>query len=336
MNKIITAILLFAGLLIINSCSPSKKFTTEDNESVIDFELPKFNNSIRVLLSESVSSLSLKFNTSIVILENDNKINIQAGKLIDITSENKKLKINANNNQYTCSNLEIQSSERNQLLDYRHRNYYGNFFIKYYEGRILLINILELDNYLKGVIPSEMPLGNGHNYNEALKAFTICARTYALSKLNNKNNFDVYSDVRDQVYRGNLRENDLTDKIIDETRDMILTYKNKPAIIYYSSTCGGRTEDAQNVFSEKHIPYLISQIDGEPANCSISPRFIWEVSFSKQEILEKLVDANLIKNKNVSLIDLRIINRFPSGRINELQIIYSENGDRETNFYLWK
>ena len=65
---------------------------------------------------------------------------------------------------------------------------------------------------------------------------------------------------------------------------MILTYKNKPAVIYYVPTCGGTTEEAKNVFSEEQIPYLISTKDGDPANCAISPRFNWEEKFLNQNL----------------------------------------------------
>ncbi len=101
---------------------------------------------------------------------------------------------------------------------------------------------------------------------------------------------------------------------------MILTYDDKPTVIYYSSTCGGKTENVKNVFSDEHIPYLISVKDGEPSNCSISPRYKWQERFTKEQFINRLLDADLIKDKNVSLTDIKIKSRFPSGRINELQI----------------
>ncbi len=326
MNKIITAIFLIAVSIYINSCSPSKRFSNKENENVIDAEQMQIKNAISVLLADKINSTSLNFTTSIAIFDGNKKANINAGKLIKIENKNDRLSIKWNDNLYDCTYAEIISTDRNKLLNYGNKNYRGSFLLFCNHGDIQLINTLTLDDYLKSVVPSEMPIGNGHNYNEALKAFTICARTYAISKLNKNSNYDIYSDVRDQVYSGAKRENDLTNSIVDETQNMILTYQNRPAVIYYSSTCGGMTEDVQNVFSDEHIPYLVSIKDGEPANCSISPRFNWEEKISKQRFISSLFDAKLINDKTSTLINIQIKSRFASGRIDELQITYSEQG----------
>ena len=313
-------------ILFISSCSPSKKFTNENGKDIIEVKLPTIKNEIRVLLAEKNTSLTLYQKTTAILFTDEHKIRINPNESILIKNENNKLKIRINDKVLECSKTEIVCADKNNSLNYDNRNYTGILQLASDENNIQVINILALDDYLKGVIPAEMPLGNGTDYNEALKAFAICARTYALSRINKENNFDVYSDVRDQAYGGAAQENDLINKIINDTKDMILTYDDKPAIIYYSSTCGGRTEDAQNVFTDEQIPYLISIKDGEPPNCSISPRFNWQVKFSKEDFINYLMDAELIKNENVSLKGIKIKSRFPSGRINELQITFNENG----------
>ena len=64
-----------------------------------------------------------------------------------------------------------------------------------------MINTLDLEDYLKGVILKEMPLGKGTDNLEALKAFIIVARTYAIAKISEgKKIFDIYPDIRDQIY----------------------------------------------------------------------------------------------------------------------------------------
>lgn len=69
----------------------------------------------------------------------------------------------------------------------------------------------------------EMPIGNGNENYNALKAFSICVRTYAYTKLlKNKNYFDIYSDTRDQVYGGIDGETEKTNSIVDETKGQLL------------------------------------------------------------------------------------------------------------------
>ncbi len=326
MNKYFAAFFLFIGIIFLNnSCSPSKKFTNENEENKIELNQQTFKNEIRVLLSEKYNSVNLTETVPVLLLAGNQSIKIKPNQVIFVKNENDKLYIEVNDKSLECSNVEIVSVNESKLLSYDNRTYRGILEIKSNENNIQVINVLSLDDYIKGVIPAEMPLGNGTDYNEALKAFAICARTYTLSKINKDNDFDVYSDVRDQAYEGAARENDLINKIIDDTKYMILTYGEEPAVIYYSSTCGGKTEDVQNVFSNQHIPYLISIKDGEPPNCSISPRFTWEEKFSKEEFINHLVDAELIKNKNVAIKDIQIKSRFSSGRINELQIIIDDN-----------
>ena len=130
---------------------------------------------------------------------------------------------------------------------------------------VAVINTVDLESYLKGVIPKEMPLGKGEEHFEALKAFAICARTYSLNKMNrNENNFDVFVDTRDQVYGGVDVEKEISNKAVDETKGLVLTYDGEIATVFYHSTCGGRTEKVQNVFGLNPIPYLQGVEDGDP------------------------------------------------------------------------
>ncbi len=213
MNKIFTAIILIAGLLFLYSCSPSKKFTNEEDENEINVVYPTFKNEIRVLLAEKLNSKKLKFSTPVVLIAGTHKLNLGKGNLINIQNENDILNIKSDEISFRCKVAEIISIDQNNLFIFDNKNYRGMLKLFCDKGRIKFINVLNLDDYLRGVIPSEMPLGNGIDYNEALKAFAICARTYALSRINKDNDFDIYSDVRDQVYAGATRENDLINKI---------------------------------------------------------------------------------------------------------------------------
>ncbi len=327
MNKLSALILSVILLLYFNSCAPSKRFAKEDDEKEIRYEQTSTGNKIRALISEEKKSFNFSFDNPVIIkIDNKTELNIKPKQIVEVHSDKSKLFLNFNSKKFYGKEFTIVSADSKKIISFKRKIYRGVIKIRTEDDALQIINELELDQYLKGVIPSEMPLGDGTNYNEALKAFTICARTYALTKINKSKNFDVFCDVRDQVYSGAARENNLINKIVNETKNMILTYDDKPAVIYYHSTCGGYTEDAENVFSKNHIPYLISVKDGSPANCSISPKFNWEFTFSNDDLIDKLFSAKLINTKNILIENLKVKSRFESGRINELEINYSQSG----------
>ena len=123
---------------------------------------------------------------------------------------------------------------------------------------LTLVNELPLEEYLRGVVPNELsPTTFGEI--EALKAQAVAARTYIYRNLGqySKEGYDVCATDACQVYQGAGSEDPLATRSVVETRGMIATYEGKPINALYSSTCGGRTEDAENIFGEK-VPYLVS------------------------------------------------------------------------------
>jgi peptidoglycan hydrolase-like amidase len=121
-----------------------------------------------------------------------------------------------------------------------------------------VVDELPLEQYLLGVVPNELsPTTFGQV--EALKAQAVAARTYVMRNLGQYKNegYDICSTDACQVYQGQGTEHPLSSQAVMETRGMIATYQDQPINALYSSTCGGRTEDAENIFDEK-IPYLVS------------------------------------------------------------------------------
>jgi stage II sporulation protein D len=124
-------------------------------------------------------------------------------------------------------------------------------------GRLNLINELPVEEYLRGVVPSEMgPIQ--YNQVEALKAQAVAARTYTLRNLGEfaREGYDICATPRCQVYKGMEVEHSLSDRAISETAGQVLLYQGRLADTLYSSTCGGHTEDAPVVFPLKQEPYL--------------------------------------------------------------------------------
>jgi stage II sporulation protein D len=125
-------------------------------------------------------------------------------------------------------------------------------------GRLRAINWVELEAYLRGVVPSELGPEVWPQI-EALKAQAVAARTYAIANgaQFDEDGFDICATPRCQAYGGASAEHPLSDRAIAETRGEIATWQGKPIDALYTATCGGHTEDAKEIFPEQAAPYLV-------------------------------------------------------------------------------
>lgn len=138
--------------------------------------------------------------------------------------------------------------------------WYGGFrFERVGGGDLTCVNMVNIEDYTKGVLPYEMsanwPL-------EALKAQAVCARTYAMSNLNkhSKYGFDVCNTTDCQVYRGTGSSNSNSDTAVDQTAGQVATYNGAYASTVYYSSNGGATMAAKNVWGYDY-PYLQGKLD---------------------------------------------------------------------------
>ncbi len=120
-------------------------------------------------------------------------------------------------------------------------------------GSLTVVNVVPLEDYLLGVVPAEL----GLPHLEAQKAQAIAARTYAVANINGygTKGFDMVPTVWSQVYRGVSIETAMGTRAVRETAGMVATYNGKPIMAYFTSTCGGRTENSENIFDHAE-PYL--------------------------------------------------------------------------------
>ena len=120
-------------------------------------------------------------------------------------------------------------------------------------GTLSVVNAVSLEDYLLGVVPNELSLPAI----EAQKAQAVAARTYAVANINGfgSQGFDLLPTVRSQVYQGFSSETKTATQAVAETRGIVATYRSVPINAYYTSTCGGRTENSENIF-DKAEPYL--------------------------------------------------------------------------------
>ncbi|MBN1970017.1 MAG: SpoIID/LytB domain-containing protein [Candidatus Delongbacteria bacterium] len=132
--------------------------------------------------------------------------------------------------------------------------YNGEIIISKKGSTCLVVNKLDIEDYLKGVVPSEMPSKAGL---EPLKAQAVLARTNAYHSIVEQNGkYDIFSDVYDQVFLGNLKRSDVSDLAVDLTKNEILTYEEQPIYVYFHAVSGGRTEKSSNVWNNVDLPYI--------------------------------------------------------------------------------
>ena len=137
-------------------------------------------------------------------------------------------------------------------------------------GGVNVINAIDVDDYVKGVVPLESPASWPI---EALKAQAVAARTYALTTSKGGTGWDHYTDTRSQVYGGVNAEQASTNAAVDATAGELVTYNGEPVATYFFSTSGGRTEDVENTsLGTAPVPWLKSVRDKYD---SVSPRHRW-------------------------------------------------------------
>ena len=313
---------------IITGCSSSPRFTSRgDNNfggSSTDI------NAIRVLMDNPSSYFTWTIESAVnVSIDNKPAAIVNPGNEVELSPDGNNVNMKISGRSF--SGKVINFSPRENLIRFKGHSYRGTIKVFADNNLLSVVNSLSLEDYLKGVLPLEMPTGNNNENYEALKAFAICARTYSLNKLSeNKTTFDVYIDTRDQVYGGVESEKEITNRAVDETRDLILTYNGQPAVTYYSAACGGHTENVKDVFptNGKDLPYLSGVKDGDEPYCSIAPKFNWVEEYTEQTFLSRLKAAGQIDNINYEIDDIQVASRFESGRVNELDItLKSADGD---------
>ena len=203
-------------------------------------------------------------------------------------------------------------------VDMGKRVYRGRVEIgRYNKSTLTAVNILPLEEYLYGVVASEMPTSW---HEEALKAQAVCARSYALIKAgfqngsNAKKGYKIVDTVSSQVYKGYLAETVKTNKAVDATKGEMVCYDNKVVATYYFSSSGGRTESSKAVWAVE-IPYLQSVTDVYEQD---TEKMSWVKTMTKQEIMEALLDQGISLG---TMEDIYVSKYSPNYRVYALNLI---------------
>jgi len=154
---------------------------------------------------------------------------------------------------------------------------------------ITLINVVELESYLAGVVPREIGGGRSTDELAAIQAQAVAARTYTIAHLDGRGSrgFDVYADTRDQVYGGVDVEDSLCSAAVAATAGLVLRRDGRLVDAYYHSTCGGHTASIDDVWPTDPDPALRGVKDQRPDGrpfCADSKYAQWRQQWTWSEL----------------------------------------------------
>ncbi len=180
-----------------------------------------------------------------------------------------------------------QTSYEPAVTWFKGYRYHGDFeYVRRSGDKLTVINIVDIEDYVKGVIPYEM---SGSWPIEALKAQALCARTYAASHFNDNSyyGFDVTNDTYSQVYRGLTGATSTSDAAVEQTAGIYILYAGEPISAMYCSSNGGATEDSENITGNA-VGYLRGKVDSfEAAAASINANSSWTDTLTRSQLAEK-------------------------------------------------
>jgi stage II sporulation protein D len=229
--------------------------------------------------------------------------------------------INIGNKRYNNSELRI-TSHLDGEIELNNVRYRGEIrILQQFDNKFAVIEEIDLESFIAGVLGSEMP----PNWDEdALRAQAVAVRTYAMYKKKVRRDDAYHLDMLELAYKGVAGETARLNRIVQETRGVIMVYNWNVFPAYFHSTCGGHTEDINHVFGRDSIPPL----SGVACNyCNNSKHAYWSTDISKAEIEKKLREANVYVS-DISIV--KAINPGAGDHGSKVEII-SANGSKEMN-----
>ncbi|MBI3270861.1 MAG: SpoIID/LytB domain-containing protein [Planctomycetes bacterium] len=212
--------------------------------------------------------------------------------------------------------------DRDGSLRVGKRTYHGRLrLVRSDAGRLFVVNLIDLETYLSGVISGEMKLDWP---DAALRTQAVAARTYALWELKRSRaepatpGVDFFDDVSAQVYLGMERENARARRLVEDTRGQILVFAGALVPALYHSNCGGHTEPGHLYFEVADLPPLAGRKCGYCDHTSLSS---WKVTYTKREIAERLFPRG---GKKV-VTKVRVVETAPGGHAARIGVATSDS-----------
>jgi stage II sporulation protein D len=219
--------------------------------------------------------------------------------------------INIGERFFSCDKVTL-SPLTGAVLEFDGKKYRGDMIISRSEFGLDAINLLDLEDYLKGVVPAEV---NQYWPYEALKAQAIVSRSFALYQVISRKykDHDLKDDTFSQVYGGVSAEKWRTSKAVEDTRGQALAFKGKAFPAYFHSACGGSTEDASVLWKNDILPLKGVKCPW----CRFSPYFEWTKRIPTKTIIKALNDAGLALDR---IDEIKFSDPDPSGRSRDVCI----------------
>lgn len=296
---------------------------------------------IRVAVLQDVSHFTLKVKGAYEVTDLSGRKSFFRGRDLKTTVSLYPSGIMLKGRSFKADRIFIEAGSTDDAIVIGGRKFRGRIqLIKKSNGRLLVVNYIELEDYIRGILYHEI----SHYWPmEAIKTQAIVSRTFALFLMeqNKARDFDATNDIYSQVYGGKTSERYRTNNAVDETRGQVLIYKDTILPAFFHATCAGHTEDAAVLWGIE-----VSPLKGVTCNyCSGSPHYKWHFVLSLEEFSDKLKAAGykigVISNVSVAarnqsgrVVDLTITT--DTGEIKvpakDFRIAVSPNLIRSTNF----
>ncbi len=244
---------------------------------------------------------------------------------ISVQRENNGLILEIQGKEFSSQKFVLRAA-KGSTFTFERKNYRGALLLVPDGSSILAVNEISIEDYLKGVLPAELGKIDTDSLKEAIKAFAVTARTFAVNKLGeNRKLYDVEANVSSQVFFSTESEKPELNTLLEATKSQVLTFNGKPATVFFHSCCGGSTEDASNVFNATPIPYLVAHQDGDSLNCRFAPVYLWTESYSTKEFGSLLAafDKRIDPDREIAAVS--ISGKFPSGRVSSLDVTFTDS-----------
>ncbi|UCC44640.1 MAG: SpoIID/LytB domain-containing protein [Candidatus Zixiibacteriota bacterium] len=283
---------------------------------------------VRVLVGEDADRVTVSTDGAFAIecIRDGQQSVYYSGQPVTVTSHYDLLTVRdrtKNEIESRLSEINIIPRGRNNRVKLNGKRYRGILRILPDGQSIRMVNIVYMEDYLRGVVPPEIGERTADEL-EAVKAQAVAARTYAMAHLQQYGNepFDMKSSVYDQIYDGVDVEDRLVDKAIEATAGRVIMYQDQFITAYYHSTCGGRTDNIADVWDKKEVPYLKSVEDG--AACSWSKYYTWKEVFTEEQLrgrIEQYLSSDRGRDIRIgSITDVSIRQRTAGGRVARLVV----------------
>lgn len=267
---------------------------------------------VRVLIGENLTAAEIGLSGDVRVYPEGlkNKYQVPYTKTLKLAQDGtKKVSVNG----IKVAGPVVIVPQKGSKLVWNKNEYVSPIYVVAGDKNFSLVEHTPLENYLYGVLPYEM------NYTwpiEALKAQAVAARTYTLNSIKSTSgrSFDLYDDVRSQVYRGSGKVYDSIKTAVDSTRGQVLRYDGEIFFTYYHANCGGGTDNV-NIWNA--MTPSIKPLQG--ASCkydSHSSSYSWKMTIPNEKITKY---ANSIGLKG-TIKDVVISKKTSSGRASYLTL----------------